>query len=45
MPYSLKTGPTLGLTKTHSFYYSTNAAHFRGSFIWNNLPAVVKSSD
>ena len=45
MPYSLRKGPTLGLPKTHSFYYSTNAVHFCGSLIWNNLPAVVKSSD
>ena len=45
MPYSLRKGPTLGLPKTHSFYYSTNAAHSRGSLIWNNLPAVVKTSD
>ena len=33
------------LPKTHSFYYGTNAVHFRGSLIWNNLPAVVESSD
>ena len=43
MPYNLRKGPTLGLPKTHSFYYGTNAVHFRGSLIWNNLPAVVKS--
>ena len=42
MPYSLRKGPALGLPRTHSFYYSTNAVHFRGSSIWNNL---VKSSD
>ena len=45
MSYSLRKGPTLDLPKIHSFYYSTNAAHSRGSFIWNNLPAVVKPSD
>ena len=45
MPYSLRNSPTLGLPKTHSFYYSTNAAHSRGSIIWNNLHDVVKSSD
>ena len=45
MPYSLRKGPTLDLPKTHSFYYSTNAAHPRGSLIWNNLLAVVKTSD
>ena len=45
IPYNLRKGPILGLPKTHSFYYGTNAIHFRGSLIWNNLPAVVKSSD
>ena len=45
MPYTLRKGPFLGLPKTHTFYYGTNAVHFRGSLIWNNLPAVVKSSD
>ena len=45
MPYNLRKAPFLGLSKTHSFYYGTNAVHFRGSLIWNNLPAVVKSSD
>ena len=45
MPYNLRKGPFLGLPKAHSFYYGTNAVHFRGSLIWNNLPAVVKSSD
>ena len=43
--YNLRKGPILGLPKTHSFYYSTNAVHFRGSLIRNNLPAVVKSSN
>ena len=45
MPYNLRKGPILGLPKTHSFYYGTNAAHFRGSVIWSNPPAVVKSSN
>ena len=31
MFYSL--GPTLGLPKTHSFYYGTDVVHFRGSLI------------
>ena len=43
--YNLRKEAILGLPKTHSFYYDTNAIHFRGSLIWNNLPAVVKSSD
>ena len=45
IPYHLRKGPILGLPKTDSFYYGTNAIHFRGSLIRNNLPAVVKSSD
>ena len=45
IPYNLRKGPFLGSPKAHSFYYSKNAVHFRGSLIWNNLPAVVKSSD
>ena len=43
-PYNLRKGPTPGLPKTYSFYYGKNAIHFRGSLIWNNLPAAVKSS-
>ena len=45
MPYKLRKGPILGLPKTRLFCYGTNAIHFRGCLIWNNLPAVVKSSD
>ena len=45
MPYNLRKAPFLGLPKAHSCYYGTNAVHFRGSLIWNNLPAVVKSND
>ena len=33
IPYNLSKGPILGLPKTHSFYYGTNAVHFRGSLI------------
>ena len=43
--HNLRKGPILGLPKTHSFYYGTNAVHFRGSLIRNNLPPVVKSSN
>ena len=45
MPYNLRKGPILCLQKTHSFSYSKNAIDFRGFLIWNNLPAVVESSD
>ena len=43
--YNLRKGPFLGLPKARSFYYGTNAVHFRGSLIWNNPSAVVKSSN
>ena len=45
MSFNLRKGPILCLPKTHSIYCGTNAVHFRGSLIWNNLPAVVKSSN
>ena len=45
MPYNLRKGPILCLQKTHSFSYSKNAIDFRGFLVWNNLPAVVESSD
>ena len=45
MPHNLRKGPNLGLPKTDLFYYGTNPIHLRGCFIWNNLLAVVKSSD
>ena len=43
--YNLRKVPILGLPKTQSFSYGTNAVHFRGSLTWNDLPAVVKCSD
>ena len=45
MPYNSRKGTFLGLPNTHSFYNGTNAVHFRGPLIWNNIPAYVKSSD
>ena len=42
---NLRKGPILNLPSTQSTYYSTNAIHFRGSLIWKNLPAKVKSSN
>ena len=38
-------GPILNLPRTQSAYYGTNAIRFRGSLIWNNLLAKVKSSN
>ena len=45
LSYSLRKRPTLNLPRTYFTYYGTNAIHFRGSFVWNNLPAKVKSSN
>ena len=45
LSYNLRKGPILNLPKTQSTFYGTNAIHCRGSLIWNNLPAKVKSSN
>ena len=45
LSFSLRKGPILNLPTTHSSYYGTNAVHFRGSLVWKNLPAKVKSSN
>ena len=45
LSYNLRKGPILHLPRTQSTYYGTNAIHFMGSLIWNNLPAKVKSSN
>ena len=45
IPYNLRKRPILGLPKIYSFYYGRNAVDFCGSPIWNNVPAVIKSSD
>ena len=44
LSYNLRKGLTLNLPRTQSTY-GTNAIHFRGVLIWNNLPAEVKSSN
>ena len=44
LPYNLRKGSILNLRRTNAPYYGTNAVHFKGTLIWNNLPAVVKSS-
>ena len=41
LSYSLRKEPILNLPRTQSTYYGTNAIHFSGSSIWNNLPAKV----
>ena len=43
MPYSL--GNLAYQKLVHLLWYECSAVHFRGSLIWNNLPAVVRSSD
>ena len=45
LSYNLRKSPILNLPRTQSTYYYTNAVDFRGSLIWNNLPAKVKSSN
>ena len=38
-------GPILNVPRTQSIYYGSNTVHFRGSLVWNNLPAEIKSSN
>ena len=45
LSYNLRKGPILNLPKTQSTFYVTNVIHFRGSLVWNSLPAKVKSSN
>ena len=45
LPYNFIKGPILNLPRTQSTYFGTNAVHFRGSFVWNNLKVKVKSSN
>ena len=45
LSYYLRKGPILNLPKTQSTFYGTNATHFGGSLIWNNLPAKFKFSN
>ena len=42
---NLRQAPVLNLPITQSTYYGTNAIHFRGSHVWDYLPAKVKSSN
>ena len=45
LPYNLRKGPILNLTRTQPTYYGTIVIHFRSSLIWKNLPAKVISSN
>ena len=38
-------GPSLNLPRSQSTYYGTNTAHDRGSVVWKNLSANIKSSN
>ena len=40
---NLKKRPILNLPRTQSTYCGTNAIQSRGSYMWSNLPAKVKS--
>ena len=43
--YNLRKGPILNVPGTQSTYYGTNAVQFRGSPVWSNLPAKIKSGN
>ena len=42
MPYNLRDGSKLVLPKTKSCF-DINSLQFRGSLLWNNLPASLKN--
>ena len=44
LPYNLRKGSILHLPRINSTYNDTNTVHSRGSLVWNNLPAVIKST-
>ena len=43
MPYNLRDGSKLVLSKTKSSRFGINSLKFRGSILWNNLPVSLKS--
>ena len=45
LPYNLRKGSIINLPRINPTYYDTNTLHFRATQIWNNLPAVIKSSE
>ena len=45
LSYNLRKGPILNLQRTQSTYHSASTIHFRGSLIWHNLPAKIKSNN
>ena len=42
---NLRKGPLPDFPRTQSTYYGTNAIHFRGSLVWTNISAKIKSSN
>ena len=44
VPYNLRKGLVLFILPARSTIYGANSAHFHGSFIWNKLHHLVKSS-
>ena len=44
VPCNLRRGPVLFIPPARSTTYGTNSVYFIGSFIWNGLPNLVKSS-
>ena len=43
LSYNFWKGPILNLPRTQSTYCGTNAVHFRGSLVWDNLSAKINS--
>ena len=43
MPYNLRDGSKLVLSKTKSSRFDINSLKFRGSILWNNLPVSLKN--
>ena len=44
LSYILGNGPCLSLPSVRSTVYGTNSVHFKGTFIWNNLPYFAEST-
>ena len=44
VPYSLRAGTLLALPPANTTRYGINSLRFRGSYLWNSLPSMVKNS-
>ena len=43
LSYNFGKGPILKLSRPKFTYYGLNVVYFRGSLVWNNVPAKIKS--